>query len=75
MNPQVFGKEHLIYIAISLLTAFAVIFLAGRYAKSERTRTVFLKCAAGVLFLLIFSFSIMSVHCLFIHSFIIYLDL
>ena len=55
MNPQVFGKEHLIYIAISLLTAFAVIFLAGRYAKSERTRTVFLKCAAGVLFLLIFT--------------------
>lgn len=28
MNPQVFGKEHLIYIGISILVAVSVIILS-----------------------------------------------
>jgi hypothetical protein len=55
MNPQVFGTEHLIYIGASLLVAFAVFFCAKKFAKTEKAQTVFLKCAALVLFLIIFS--------------------
>lgn len=55
MNPQVFGKEHLIYIAISLLVAFAVCFLSAKYAKTEKSKNIILKVAAAILFLTIFA--------------------
>ena len=55
MNPQVFGKEHLIYIAVSLAVAFTVCFLCARYAKTEKTRAVIIKCAAAILLLTIFT--------------------
>ena len=55
MNPQVFGTEHLIYVAISLIVAFAVCFFTKRYAKTERTKTWVVKIAGAVLFLIIFT--------------------
>jgi len=55
MNPQVFGKEHLIYIVISILVALIVCFLTKRYAVTEKARDWIVKAAAGILFLIIFS--------------------
>jgi hypothetical protein len=55
MNPQVLGKEHLIYIAVSLLVAFSVCFLTKRYAKTEKARNTVIHVAAGILFLIIFA--------------------
>ena len=55
MNPQVFGAEHLIYIAVSILTAFAVFFLAGKFAKTEKARSAIVKISATILFLIIFT--------------------
>ena len=55
MNPQVFGKEHLIYVAVSLLVAFAVCFFTNRYAKTEKEKTFVIKLSAAVLFLIIFT--------------------
>ena len=54
MNPQVFGTEHLTHIAISVLVAIAVCFLSKRYAKTEKAKTLVIKMAAVVLFLIIF---------------------
>ena len=55
MNPQVLGKEHLIYIAVSILTAFAAFILTKRFAKTEKAGNAFVKVAAAILFLIIFS--------------------
>lgn len=55
MNPQVFGTEHLIYIAASLLTAFAVCFLTKKYAKTGKAGDAVVKVSAGILFLIIFA--------------------
>ena len=55
MNPQVFGPEHLIYIAVSLVIGFLVCFFAFRYAKTEKLRTVVIKSAAAILFVIIFA--------------------
>ncbi len=55
MNPQIFGKEHLIYIAVSLVVALAVCFSVTRFAKSEKARKVVMKCAGALLFLIILS--------------------
>ena len=55
MNPQVFGTEHLIYVAVSILVAFCVCFFAKRFAKTERAKTWVVKIAAAVLFAIIFT--------------------
>ena len=55
MNPQVFGTEHLIYIAASLLTAFAVCFLTKKYARTGKAGDAVVKVSAGILFLIIFA--------------------
>lgn len=54
MNPQVFGKEHIIYIIVSLLVAAATLFFAKKYAKSEKAQSLVIKCCAGLLFVIIF---------------------
>ena len=53
MNPQVFGKEHLIYVAVSLIVAFAAVFLSKRYAKTERAQNFVVKGSALILFIII----------------------
>ena len=55
MNPQVFGKEHLIYIAVSMLTALAVCILTKRFAKTGKAGDAVVRVAAGILFLIIFA--------------------
>ena len=55
MNPQVFGREHLIYIAASLLTAAAVCGLNRKFAKTAKSREAVVRAAAGILFLIIFA--------------------
>lgn len=55
MNPQVFGKEHIIYIIVSILVTFITCFLAKRFVKTERAKTIFIKTIAIVLFIIIFS--------------------
>ena len=55
MNPQVFGKEHLIYIVVSIILTFIVCFLSKRYAKTDKQKTLVIKIAASVLFLIIFT--------------------
>ena len=55
MNPQVFGKEHLIYIIVCILIALIVCFLAKRYAKTEKTKTIVIKISAIILFIIIFT--------------------
>lgn len=55
MNPQVFGREHLIYIAVSVVTALMVCLLAARFARTEKAQNAVVKWAGGLLFLIIFS--------------------
>ena len=55
MNPQVFGKEHLIYIGVSLVVAFLVLFFAKRYARTEKAKQIVIKISAAVLFVIIFT--------------------
>lgn len=55
MNPQVFGWQHLIYIAVSLLVATGVFVCNGKFAKTEKAKNIVVKAAAGILFLIIFS--------------------
>lgn len=55
MNPQVFGTEHLLYIAVSIVTALVACLLTGRFAKTEKAQNAVIKFAGGVLFAIIFA--------------------
>ena len=55
MAPQVFGKEHLIYIAASFLVAALCFFLNKKLATTEKRKTVAVKLAAAILFVIIFT--------------------
>lgn len=55
MNPQVFGPEHLTYVAVSILTAAAVFVLTKKFAKTEKAKNVVTKVSAAILFLIIFT--------------------
>lgn len=49
MDLSVFGTVHLLYLAITLPLSFAVLFLAKKFAKTERSRAVILKILAALL--------------------------
>jgi uncharacterized membrane-anchored protein len=49
MVPQVFGKEHIIYMILSTLVGAAGLLLAKRYAKTEKAKTIVLKSIAILL--------------------------
>lgn len=55
MNPQLYGKEHLIYISISLIVAFLIIYFSKRFLKQEKQQTIFIKIIAIILFITILS--------------------
>lgn len=55
MNPQVFGKEHLIYIAVSIIVALVVCILSKLFIKTDKTKTLVIKIAALILFIIIFT--------------------
>lgn len=52
MVPQVFGKEHIIYLIASTLIGAACLLLVKKYAKTEKSRAIVLK---GIAFLLLAS--------------------
>ena len=51
MDLKVFGKVHLIYLAISLVVSFAILFCAKKFAKSEKSQKIVLKSIAAMLFI------------------------
>lgn len=53
MAPQLFGVEHILYIIITTLLAFAGLLLAKKYAKTEKARVIVLKSLAFLLFVAI----------------------
>ncbi len=54
MNLNVFGPVHLIYLAITLPLSFAGLFLAKKYAKTEKSQKIVLRSIAVLLFIWIF---------------------
>ena len=46
MVPQLFGIEHILYILISTTITVVSLILAKKYAKSEKSQTIFLKAIA-----------------------------
>ena len=57
MNPQVFGKEHLIYVIVSVLTAVIVCVLSKLFLKTEKSKNIVIQASALILFLIIHSFN------------------
>lgn len=55
MNPQVFGKEHLIYIIVSIFIAVVVCILSKLFVKTDKAKTIAIKIAALILFIIIFT--------------------
>lgn len=55
MNPQVFGKEHLIYVIASIIVTLAVCILSKLFIKTEKAKTIFIKISGLILFIIIFS--------------------
>lgn len=55
MNPQVFGKEHLIYVIVSIIVTLAVCILSKLFIKTEKAKTIFIKISGLILFIIIFS--------------------
>lgn len=47
--PELFGVEHILYLAISTAVASAALLLAKRYARDEKSQRVFLKVLAALL--------------------------
>ena len=50
MNPKLYGKEHIIYILISVIVAVAVCICAKKFAKTEKSQKIIIKCAGLILF-------------------------
>ena len=53
MPAVVFGKEHWIYLAVSTLFSVAVLTMGKKFAKTERTQSIFLKSLALALLIAI----------------------
>jgi len=53
MRPQLFGVEHILYILISTVLASGGLLLAKKFAKTDRSKTIFLKALAFLLFVAI----------------------
>ena len=53
MVPQVFGKEHILYIIISTVIGSVGLILIKKYAKEEKTQNLILKILASLLLICI----------------------
>ena len=49
MSPQVFGKEHILYMVISAIVGAIALLLIKKYAKTDKKKTVALRCLAFLL--------------------------
>ncbi len=54
MSPQLYGREHVIYLLVCIISSFVVCFCGKKFAKTEKSKELFIKCIAGVLFAIIF---------------------
>lgn len=50
MRPELFGWQHLVYLAVSLIITALVIVFAKKYAKTQKQQTILIKVVAGILF-------------------------
>jgi len=53
MNPQLYGIEHILYLIIFLSISITALILGKIYCKTEKSQTIFLKCAGALLLALI----------------------
>ena len=53
MQPQLFGPEHILYIVISTVLCGGALLLGKKYAKTEKSQSLFLKSLALLLFVAI----------------------
>ncbi len=51
MAPQLYGKEHILYMVITSVMATVGLLLAKKYAKSEKSQTIILKSLGAMLFI------------------------
>lgn len=49
MAPELFGIEHVLYLVVSTVCASAALLLARKYAKTEKSKRIFLLILAGLL--------------------------
>lgn len=52
--PKIFGWEHSIYVVISIILAVVTCIFAKKYAKTEKSQEVLMRCFGGLLFAVIF---------------------
>lgn len=53
MRPQLFGIEHLLYIIITTVLACAGLLTAKKFAKTEKSQIIVIKCLAFLLYVAI----------------------
>lgn len=51
MNPELFGKEHILYIIISTVIGILTMLFSYKFAKEEKTKMIILKIIATLLFI------------------------
>ena len=52
--PQIFGWQHCIYVAVSIVFAAAVLVCAKLFVKTEKAKEIVMRCAGALLFIAIF---------------------
>lgn len=51
--PRLYGPEHTIYVIVSVLVAIISCVCAKLFIKTDRSKSIFMRCAGGILFLII----------------------
>ena len=49
MNPQIYGTEHIIFLAVFFVLATVSLILIAKYVKTEKTKTIIIKVLAFLL--------------------------
>lgn len=49
MNPQIFGWQHLTFLAIFIVISAVTLVLVKKYAKSTKSQEIIVRCVGGVL--------------------------
>ena len=63
MYPVLYGKEHITYLAVSLVVSLAVCICSAKFAKTEAMQNRIIKIAGLLLFLTIFCNRLVLVFC------------
>ena len=53
MNPELFGWEHLTFLAIFIVLAIVSLILIKKYAQTTKMQDIIVRCVAGLLFIFI----------------------